>query len=70
MAISHELSSEITTALFTAKERTPRELSDLKEMLLQIHSTLEEMQRPLAHDDDEYLEAKAAKASAGGLTLG
>ena len=41
MAISHELSSEIATALLTARERSPGELDDLKEMLLQIHSTLE-----------------------------
>ena len=41
MAISHELSSEIATALLTAKERSPGELDSLKEMLLQIHSTLE-----------------------------
>jgi len=43
MAISHELSSEIATALLTARERSPRELDDLKEMLLQIHSTLERL---------------------------
>ena len=43
MAISHELSSEIATALFTAKERSPRELHDLKEMVLQIHFTLEQL---------------------------
>ena len=41
MAISHELSSEIATALLTSRERTPGELNDLKEMLLEIHSTLE-----------------------------
>ena len=41
MAISHELSSEIATALLTSRARTPSELNDLKEMLLEIHSTLE-----------------------------
>ncbi len=41
MAISHEISSEIATALLAAKERSPHELHDLKEMLLEIHSTLE-----------------------------
>ena len=41
MAISHELSSEIATALLTDRERSPGELDDLKAMLLQIHSTLE-----------------------------
>ena len=43
MAISHELSTEIATALLAARERSPRELHDLKEMLLQIHSTLERL---------------------------
>ncbi|MBC8030686.1 MAG: hypothetical protein H7Z16_11290 [Pyrinomonadaceae bacterium] len=43
MAISHELSSEIATALFSAKERSPRELKDLKEVIFKIHSTLEKL---------------------------
>ena len=43
MAISHELSSEIATALLAAKERSPRELKDLKEMVLMIHSTLQRL---------------------------
>ena len=46
MAISHELSGEIATALFAAKERSPRELNDLKEMVFAIHATLER----LGHD--------------------
>lgn len=43
MAISHELSSEIAEALFDAKERSPHELNDLKEIVFKIHSTLEEL---------------------------
>jgi hypothetical protein len=43
MAISHELSSEIATALFAAKERSPHELNDLKEIVFEIHSTLERL---------------------------
>ncbi len=46
MAISHELSGEIATALFAAKKRSPRELVDFKEMVFAIHDTLER----LAHD--------------------
>ncbi|MBA3515217.1 MAG: hypothetical protein H0T77_12685 [Pyrinomonadaceae bacterium] len=45
MAISHELSGEIATALFAAKERSPRELNDLKEMVFAIHATLERLGR-------------------------
>ena len=43
MSISHELSGEIAAALFAAKERSPGELKDLKDMLFQIHSTLEQL---------------------------
>jgi hypothetical protein len=43
MAISHELSSEIAAALLAAKNRSPRELQDLKEVLLIIHSTLQRL---------------------------
>jgi hypothetical protein len=45
MAISHELSSEIAAALLAAKERSPRELNDLKEVVFEIHSTLEQLTR-------------------------
>lgn len=43
MSISHELSSEIAAALFTSKDRSPREFKDLRDMLLKVHSTLEEL---------------------------
>jgi hypothetical protein len=54
MAISHELSSEIADALFAAKERSPRELNDLKEIVFMIHSTLEQL-------TDEDLTARVAR---------
>ena len=57
MPISHELSGEIATALFAAKERSPRELNDLKEMVFAIHATLEK----LGHD----ARADRAKAPSG-----
>ena len=41
MAISHELSSEIATALLAAKERSPDALEELKKIVFQIHSALE-----------------------------
>jgi hypothetical protein len=43
MAISHELSTEIVAALLAAKDRSPRELEDLKETLLTIHTTLQRL---------------------------
>ena len=45
MAIAHELSSEIAAALFSAKERSPGELNDLKEVIFKIHSILEQLTR-------------------------
>lgn len=43
MAIAHELSSETAAALFAARERSPHELNDLKDMVFNIHSTLEQL---------------------------
>lgn len=43
MAISHELSSEIAAALLTAKEKSRRELDDLKDIVLTVHRTLEQL---------------------------
>jgi len=43
MAIANELSSEIAVALLLTKKRSPRELNDLKEIVLKIHSTLQQM---------------------------
>jgi len=43
MAISHELSSDIATAILSAKKRTPGELHDLKKIVLHVHSILQQM---------------------------
>lgn len=43
MAISHELSGEIATALFAAKERSLSELHDLRQIVFEIHYTLEQL---------------------------
>jgi hypothetical protein len=43
MAISHELSTEIAAALLATKDRSPRELEDLKETLLTVYSTLQQL---------------------------
>lgn len=55
MAISHELSSEIATALLAAKERSPRELNDLKEVVFKIHSTLEQLTRDARMDRVDHV---------------
>jgi hypothetical protein len=43
MAIDHELSTEIATALLTGKKRTPRELKDLKETVVRVYLTLQQL---------------------------
>lgn len=43
MAISNELSSEIATAILAAKHKSPEELRLLKEIVMKVHYTLQEM---------------------------
>lgn len=65
MAIAHELSTEIAAALFSAKERSPRELNDLKDMVFKIHSTLEQLTKDARLDrfTRQSLTRKAPKES-------
>ena len=42
MAISNELSSEIAAAIL-AENKTPQELHQLKDLILRVHTTLQEM---------------------------
>jgi predicted transcriptional regulator len=42
MAISNELSSEIAAAML-AENKTPQELRKLKDIVLQVHTTLQKM---------------------------
>ena len=42
MAISNELSSEIAAAIL-AEKKTPQELRQLKDVILRVHSALQEM---------------------------
>ena len=63
MAISHELSTEIATALLTGKTRTPGELADLKKMLLEIHSTLEELNQKRAESETSGSDQTKAAGS-------
>jgi hypothetical protein len=43
MTISNELSSEIAAALIATKERSSEELNELKNILLEVHSTLQSL---------------------------
>jgi predicted transcriptional regulator len=54
MAISNELSSEVAAAILR-KNKTPQELEQLKEVVLQVHLALQEMSRQARN---KRLEAK------------
>ena len=43
MAISNELSSDIAAAILATKDKHTGELNDLKEMILKVHSTLQQL---------------------------
>jgi len=43
MTISHELISEIATAILADKDRSPQEIRELKETVLRVQEILEEM---------------------------
>jgi hypothetical protein len=68
MAISHELSGEIATALLTSGERSPGELKDLKKMLLEIHSTLEGLTEKRSEDPAKTHDDTPPIAKAFGST--
>ena len=57
MAISNELSSEIAVALLS-KRTSPRELKRLRDVMLQVHNTLQKMEKEVAHNNVQ-LRAKA-----------
>ena len=50
MALSNELNSEIVAALFAAKKRSSEELKDLKNVLLEVHSTLQSLDQAAARE--------------------
>lgn len=47
MSIQNELSSDIAVALLTCKDRDPQKLADLKQIVLKIHSILQETSKDL-----------------------
>ena len=65
MAISHELSSEIATALLAARDRSHCELEDLKQTLLLVHSTLQRLTDE-ARAERLKSQVEVKRATAGG----
>ena len=59
MAISNELSSEIAAAIL-AEKKSPQELRQLKDVILRVHSALQEMSEEVRAT---RLKAKASRDS-------
>ena len=61
MAISNELSSDVAVAIL-AKKKSPQELEQLKDVILQVHSTLQQMSEEARSDRLKRKPQKAQKA--------
>jgi hypothetical protein len=62
MALSHELSSEIASAMLAVKTKSPEELEELKQTILLVHATL---QRLTDNARPERLKSQPASKQAG-----
>jgi len=58
MAISNELSSDVAVAILS-KKKSPQEAEQLKDVILQVHSTLQKMSEEVRSD---RLKRKSQKA--------
>jgi hypothetical protein len=58
VSVSNELSSDIATAILAAKNKSADELNNLKEVILEVHSTLQQLEAKSRH-------ARAAWQAAG-----
>ena len=50
MSIQNELCSDIAVALLTGKDRDPKRLDDLKQVVLKVHSILQEASRNVSSE--------------------
>jgi predicted transcriptional regulator len=60
MAISNELSSDVAVAIL-AEQKSPQELEQLKDIILQVHSTLQKMSEEARSDRIKKMPQKAQK---------
>jgi len=64
MAISNELSSDVAAALLV-KNRSPQELQQLKDVILQVHSTLQKMSEETRADRDRTERSAGSNSTTG-----
>ena len=65
MAISNELSSDIAIAILE-KNRSPQELKQLKQIILQVHSELQKMSEAMHADRLKRTEPQKSRKTANG----
>jgi len=66
MAISNELSSDIAIAILE-KNRSPQELKQLKEIILQVHSELQKMSETMHADRLKRTQPEKGRKMANGM---
>jgi predicted transcriptional regulator len=60
MAISNELSSDVAVAIL-AQKKSPQELEQLKDIILQVHSALQKMSEEVRSDRLKRMPQKRTK---------
>jgi predicted transcriptional regulator len=66
MAISNELSSDIAIAILE-KNKSPQELKQLKEIILQVHSELQKMSEAMQADRLKRTQPGKGRKMANGM---
>jgi len=61
MAISNELSSDVAVAIL-AQKKSPQELKQLKDIILQVHSALQKMSEEVRSERLKKMPQKVQKA--------
>lgn len=67
MAISNELSSDIAAAILVEK-KTPQELDELKDVILRVHTTLQQMSEEARETRTQTILQRGSQASKLGST--
>lgn len=67
MAISNELSSEIAAAILVEK-KTPQELDELKDVILRVHTTLQQMSEEARETRTQTIFQRGSQTSKIGST--
>ncbi|HEX6717021.1 MAG TPA: hypothetical protein VF088_07910 [Pyrinomonadaceae bacterium] len=65
MAISNELSSDVAVAILE-KKKSPQELKQLKDIILQVHSTLQKMSEETRVDRLKRRQPQESRKTAKG----